>query len=135
MIPQQLLGEVKEFEGRRGLRGTVVRAEDEMVYVVFADYPIRSARYNRDRTSVMITNTVHYPKTPFDMFFTPCDTLLKGDGRPEGAFTVVHMGKEWLSGASTRTPTADGIPPGTTWPVSWNTWTGGSRTVTERAAF
>lgn len=96
MIPQQLLGEVKEFEGRRGLRGTVVRAEDEMVYVVFADYPIRSARYNRDRTSVMITNTVHYPKTPFDMFFTPCDTLLKGDGRPEGAFTVAHMGKEWL---------------------------------------
>ena len=96
MIPDQLRTEVRRFERDRGLAGARLEECGEQVYVVFAGYPIRSSAYSKSRTDVMIMNTVHYPKTPFDMFFTPVDTTLKGGGLPEGASRARHLDAEWL---------------------------------------
>ena len=64
---------------------------------MISGYRIPSGRYTTDRTDVLVLNTVEYPKTAFDVFYTP-DRVRLGDGGalPSGTSPVDLPEGRWL---------------------------------------
>ena len=96
MIPDRLLGEVEQYKAGSGARCVCFQVGDQ-VYLVFPGYRIPSDRYTASATDVLVMNTVDYPSTAFDMFFTPDNVRLKENSAlPAGATAADHLGGGWL---------------------------------------
>ncbi len=83
MIPSQLAGDLEAVGRERKLVYKCVE-DGELIYTVFVDYPIPSDRYDVRTTDLAVCNTTGYPKTAFDMFYTPGSTRLAGGAAPKG---------------------------------------------------
>lgn len=64
---------------------------------MIAGYRIPSRAYAVDATDLLILNTVEYPKTAFDMFYTPDCVRLRGSGfLPRGVSPADLPEGRWL---------------------------------------
>lgn len=96
MIPPRLLGEIGQYEKGAGAR-CECKQDGEQVRIRIAGYSIPSGRYAVDRTDVLILNTVEYPKTAFDMFYTPDRVRLRDGGALPGGTSPVDLPEgRWL---------------------------------------
>ena len=86
MIPSQLAEELEAVGRERKLDYKCVE-DGELIYAVFVGYAIPSDRYDVRTTDLAVCNTVAYPKTAFDMFYTPGSTRLAGGAAPRGTAT------------------------------------------------
>lgn len=96
MIPPRLLGEIGQYEKSADARCGYTQ-DGEQVRIVVAGYRIPSRSYAVDRTDVLVLNTVEYPKTAFDMFYTPDSVRLKGtNALPSGTSPADLPEGRWL---------------------------------------
>lgn len=96
MIPPRLLNEVEQYEKSTGARCSCMQ-DGEQVRIMICGYRIPSAAYTADRTDMLVLNTAEYPKTAFDMFYTPDSIRLKsGDALPRGVSPVGLPEGAWL---------------------------------------
>lgn len=96
MIPPRLLDEVGRYEAGSdsSCRCTL---DGEQVRIAIAGYRIPSGAYAVDATDLLVLNTVEYPKTAFDMFYTPDSVRLRGGGfLPRGVSPAALPEGAWL---------------------------------------
>lgn len=96
MIPPRLLDEVGRYEAGSdsSCRCTL---DGEQVSIAIAGYRIPSGAYAVDATDLLVLNTVEYPKTAFDMFYTPDSVRLRGGGfLPRGVSPAALPEGAWL---------------------------------------
>lgn len=96
MIPLRLLDEVGHYERVSGAR-CQCEQEGEQVRIIIAGYCIPSKAYTVDTTDMLVLNTVEYPKTAFDMFYTPdCVRLRDDNALPSGVSPINLPEGSWL---------------------------------------
>ena len=96
MIPPRLLDEVGQYGKSTGARCSCT-PDGEQVRIMICGYRIPSGAYTVDRTDMLVLNTTEYPKTAFDMFYTPDSIRLKsGNALPCGASPVSLPEGTWL---------------------------------------
>ena len=95
MIPAQLLDDVHAFVKNRNIHHVCLEIESQ-VYIMFADYPIPSDGFTKNTTDLLVLNTVEYPATAFDMFYTLGEIRLQNGTNPTGVTSVPKFGAKWL---------------------------------------
>lgn len=96
MIPPRLLDEVEQYEKVSGTHCECAQ-EGEQVRIRITGYRIPSKAYTTNTTDMLVLNTVVYPKTAFDMFYTPdCVRLRDGNAMPSGVSPINLPEGSWL---------------------------------------
>ena len=96
MIPRRLLDEVERYEKSTGTQCSCT-PRDKQILIKIGGYRIPSSAYTAGRTDIVVLNTVEYPKTAFDMFYTPdCIRLRNGGTVPRGVSQADLPEGRWL---------------------------------------
>ena len=96
MIPKKLLSDI----GVLTARGYDLVYEEEKdgskIYLTFKKFPLPEDVYNLNETDLLIFALPDYPYTPFDMFWTEPELVLKDGSVPSRADRIQpRLGKNW----------------------------------------
>ena len=94
MIPEKLLSDIEVLTARG--YDLVSEEDDGKIYLTFKKFPLPEGVYNLNETDLLIFALPDYPYTPFDMFWTEPELVLKDDSVPSRADHIqTHLGKNW----------------------------------------